>query len=52
MRNRYNLLALKYRQKVKEKERASGISIPELTELEKGLEVIVEWEDATVLEQM
>lgn len=41
----------KYRQKIKEEERASGISIPELTELEKGLEVIVEWEDATDLEQ-
>ena len=39
VRNRYNLLALKYRQKIKEKERASGISIPELTELEKRSEV-------------
>ena len=51
VRNRYNWLALKYRQKIKEEERASGISIPELTELEKGLEVLVEWEDATDLEQ-
>ncbi|PFX22166.1 hypothetical protein AWC38_SpisGene13291 [Stylophora pistillata] len=48
---RYNLLALKYRQKIKEEKRASGISIPELTEMEKGLGVIVEWEDATDLEQ-
>lgn len=49
--NHYNLLALKYRQKIKEEERASGVSIPELTELEKGLEILVEWEDATDLEQ-
>ena len=45
------LLALMYRQKIKEEERASGVSIPELTELEKGLEILVEWEDATDLEQ-
>ena len=51
VRNRYNLLALKYRQKIKEKERASEISIPELTELEKGSEVLVEWEDAIDLAQ-
>ena len=49
--NHYNLLALMYRQKIKEEERASGVSIPELTELEKGLEILVEWEDATDLEQ-
>ena len=51
MSNHYNLLALKHRQKIKEEERASGVSIPELTELEKGLEILVEWEDATDFEQ-
>ncbi|PFX22165.1 hypothetical protein AWC38_SpisGene13293 [Stylophora pistillata] len=51
VKNRYNLLAFQYRQKIKEEKRASGISIPELTEMEKGLGVIVEWEDATDLEQ-
>ena len=45
VRERYGLLAKAYRRKIREKERASGISTPELTEEEQALEDFIVRED-------
>ena len=45
VRERYGLLAKAYRRKIREEERASGISTPELTEVEQALEDLVVRED-------
>lgn len=45
VRDRYNLLSQRYRKKMKEEEKESGVS-PELTEIEMGLQSIIEVEDA------
>ena len=42
---RYGLLAKAYRRKIREEERASRISIPELTEVEQALEDLIVRED-------
>ena len=41
VRERYGLLAKAYRKKIREEERASGISTPELTEVEQALEDLI-----------
>ena len=41
VRERYGLLAKAYRRKIREEERASGISTPELTEVEQALEDLI-----------
>ena len=45
VRERYGLLAKAYRRKIREEERASGISTPELTEVEQALEDLIVRED-------
>jgi hypothetical protein len=45
VRDRYNLLSQRYRKKMKEEEKASGVS-PEITEVEMALDSIIEAEDA------
>lgn len=45
VRDRYNLLSQKYKKKMKEEERASGIS-PDPTEVESALETIIEMEES------
>ena len=45
VRDRYNLLSLSYRRKLKKEVRASGIEV-EVTEVEKALEGLIEKEDA------
>ena len=45
VRERYGLLAKAFRRKIKEEERASGISTPELTEVEQALEDLIVRED-------
>ena len=45
MRERYSLLAKTYRKNIREEEGASGISTPELTELDQALEDLIVRED-------
>ena len=45
VRERYSLIAKTYRKKIREEERASGISTPEISELDQVLEEIVVRED-------
>ena len=45
VRERYGLLAKAYRRKIREEERASGISTPELIEVEQALEDLTVRED-------
>ena len=45
VRERYGLLVKAYRRKIREEERASGISTPELTEVEQALEDLIVRED-------
>ncbi|CAH3165074.1 unnamed protein product [Porites lobata] len=45
VRERYGLLAKAYRRKIRGEERASGISTPELTEVEQALEDLIVRED-------
>ena len=45
VRERYSLLAKTYRKKIKEEEGASGISTPELSELDQALEDLIVRED-------
>ena len=45
VRERYALLAKAYRKKIREEERSSGISTPELTEVEQALEDLIVRED-------
>ena len=45
VRERYGLLAKAYRRKIREEERASGISTPGLTEVEQALEDLIVRED-------
>ena len=45
VRERYGLFAKAFRRKIKEEERASGISTPELTEVEQALEDLIVRED-------
>ena len=42
---RYSLIAKTYRKKIREEERASGISTPDLSELDQALEEIIVRED-------
>ena len=45
MRERYSLLAKTYRKKIREEEGASGISTPQLSELDQALEDLIVRED-------
>ena len=45
MRERYSLIAKTYRKKIREEERASGISTPELSELDQALQDLIVRED-------
>ncbi|XP_067040515.1 uncharacterized protein [Acropora muricata] len=45
VRERYSLIAKTYRKKIREEERASGISTPELSELDQALEDLIVRED-------
>ena len=45
VRERYSLIAKTYRKKIREEERANGISTPELSELDQALEDLIVRED-------
>lgn len=52
VRERYGLLAKAYRTKTREEKRASGISTPELTEVEQAPEDLIVREDEVDRDQM
>lgn len=46
VRDRYNLLSQRFKKKMRDEEKASGISVPDLTEMEIALEDIIEKEES------